>query len=123
MFALPVATEPQAALDAAKMRWAETGPADYRFHVQRSCFCPPPYTDRYVVRVRDGKAVRAPKVIRALSTVPKLFRLIQEQIDGDGTIEVRYGKTGLPRSIAADPIPMAADDEFGVKAGGLRDQS
>ena len=120
MFALPAATDPQAALDAARARWRGAAIADYRFHVQRSCFCPEPYRRRYVIRVRDGRPVGAPQEVRADATVPRLFRVVQAQIDGEGTVAVTYGATGLPRRVSADPIPAAVDDEFTLRAGGLR---
>lgn len=117
MFAAP---DPQVALDAARGRWKDAAIADYRFHVQRSCYCPAPYTRRYRIRVKAGKAVDAPQAIRSFATVTKLFAVVQESIDGDGTVEVEYGRRGVPLSIGADPLPMAIDDEFSIRAGGLR---
>lgn len=109
----------QADLDAAKGRWAAGGLTDYRFHVRRSCFCPPEYTREQTVDVIDGEAYRPPKPVEDIATVPRLFALIQKGIDGDGTITVTYADSGLPTAISADPVPMAVDDEYGVTAGGL----
>ena len=120
MFAAPVATDPQPLLNAAEVRWSEGGLENYRFHVRRSCFCPPVYTRDYRVDVVDGQAYDAAKWIKDVDTVPKLFARIQEGIDGDGTIEVTYADSGLPTSISADPVPMAVDDEYGITAGRLR---
>lgn len=120
MYALPAAADPQPALDAAKARWAQQGLQDYRFAVQRSCFCPSTYTRRYRIDVVGGKAFDAPRWVDDIDTVPKLFAVVQRQIDGDGELSVTYDDaTGMPTSIGADPIPEAVDDEFGITAGAL----
>lgn len=112
------AADRQAALDAARSRWDARGVENYRFTVQRSCFCPPQYTQPYTIHVRAGKAVGAPQEIADFDTVPKLHAFIQKHID-DPRLDVTYDADGVPTSISDDPIQYAVDDEQTITASSV----
>jgi hypothetical protein len=73
------------------------------------------------IRVRGGKPRGTPRRLRDLDTVEELFARIGGEIDRGGTPRARYAKrTGVPRRFAIDPLPNAADDEYGVTVRKLR---
>lgn len=104
----------------AEARWKAYKLTKYTLTQQRSCFCIPlkyPLTLQIdsggsVVSARDaaGSAVST-----AFGTsIEKMFENIRAlQSRSDATVEVRYDSVyGYPRSINADPIKMAVDDEY-----------
>ena len=103
----------QRALSAARKTWRKQGVPSYTFGLTVSCFCPPT-TDVKIV-VRNGKPARStPKDLLAQSTVPRLFKTIQDAIDRKATkLVVTYGPRGVPRSIFVDSDQRIADEEIG----------
>ena len=111
----------QRALDAARERWHEAAVDSYRFRVRIVCFCALSFTRPAVIVVRDGNPVDPPRRLRNVATVPRLHRRIQKAIDErvDG-LTVRYGRRGVPRSVAIDPQRMLADEEVGYVVDWIR---
>jgi hypothetical protein len=100
-------------LDRARERWRKADIHSYRFRLVRRCFCPPASP---LLVVRRGRPVGAPREFRNVATVPRLFRRIQDAIDDEvAGLGVRYGKRGVPRSIAIDGRESIADDEVGYR--------
>jgi hypothetical protein len=63
--------------------------------------------------VLDGRPTRYPNGLKLVATVPRLHALIQGAIDHRfASIDVRYGRRGVPRSISLDRFAMAVDDEI-----------
>jgi len=111
----------QAALTAAKDRWAATGLRSYRFRVAVTCFCPASFRRPATVTVRRGRPVHPPARVRAIATVPRLFAKVQAAIDQRvARLDVAYGRRGVPRSIAIDVSRMIADEERGYTARHLK---
>lgn len=110
-----------ARLRAAEARWKAGGLRDYRFTVAVSCFCPPQYTKARRITVRDGRPQHPAAASKPIATIPRLFRRIRDAIEHevDG-LQVRYGKTGMPRVISLDPDRMAVDEESTTFARRLR---
>lgn len=100
-------------LDAARKTWKAARVSSYSYAVAVSCFCPP--QDDYRVVVRGGRpAAGTPDGVSDLATVPRLFRTIQQAIDGKVTkINVTYGTRGVPRSIYIDRDQRISDEETG----------
>lgn len=111
----------QERLDAARATWAEKGSENHRFRVSRSCFCRPEFTRAYDAYVRGGRPYAPVKYVRDIASVPRLFAVVQEAINGEGTFEVSYGATGAPTRIDLDPIPTASNDESLVRASRPRE--
>ena len=114
----------QRALDAARERWRDAAVETYRLRVRALCFCAPRFTRPAVIRVRDGRPIDPPRRLRNVATVPRLHRVVQKAIDErvDG-LTVRYGRRGVPRSVAIDAQRMLADEEITylvdwIRAGG-----
>ena len=114
-----------------RQRWVSTGIHDYEFDFRRSCFCLPEYTEGVhivvrndvvtsVLRSRDGQP--ASSAVGAWPRVDELFDNVRQLLDeGAERLEVTYDPTyGYPRSIVADVILMAVDDEYGLTAENLR---
>jgi len=100
----------QRALDAARRRWRRAGIHNYRFEIERSCFCP--LRRPVVIFVRDDRPVRPPADFRSLATVRRLHRRVQGAIDDHvSDLSVRYDRHGMPRRIAIDGRAYIADDE------------
>jgi hypothetical protein len=111
----------QAALDAARQRWAAAGLRDYRFTVALQCFCIGDVTEPRVLTVRRGKPRKPPRHLRNVATVRRLFARVQDAIDaGLARLVVRYGERGLPRLVAIDSSLMIADEEVTYRASRLR---
>ena len=113
-----------------QQRWASAGMRDYEYDFRRSCFCGPESTEAVhivvrndvvtsVVRSSDGQPASA---VVAWPRVDELFDDVRRRLEeGADRIEVTYDPTlGYPRSIVADVILMAADDEYSLTAGNLR---
>ena len=113
-----------------RQRWASAGIHDYEFDFRRSCFCTPESTEGVhvvvrndvvtsVVRSRDGEPASA---MVAWPRVDDLFDDVRRRLEeGADRIEVAYDPTlGYPRSVVADVILLAVDDEYALTAGNLR---
>lgn len=101
----------QRALDAARERWRDAGSSSYRYRLRLACFCQGVRFETIVVR--RGRPVRAPAHLRHAATVPRLHRIVQEAIDDrSASLEVSYGRHGVPRTIAIDRSVALADDEL-----------
>lgn len=108
----------QRQLDSARKRWAKTKIRTYRFDLRRSCFCPPQENTR--VRVRNGRPVSYPQDLKAVATVPRLFKLVQSAIKQNAaSITVAYTKRGYPKSISIDYDRRLADEEIGYTLSGF----
>jgi hypothetical protein len=111
----------QARLDAARARWAAHGYDDYRFTVQRLCFCGPSDIKPRRITVRDGRPRRPPRFVRDIATVKRLFAAIQRAITAKvHTLDARYGATGMPRHVFINPLQGLADEEETYEARRLR---
>jgi hypothetical protein len=108
-------------LDQARAAWKAAGVQDYRLQLEMTCFCP----RTTVTSTVEGGKVTASDVqgadgapggpssgdARLPRTVEELFAIVARQ--DPARVEVTYGAQGVPLSITADPMPQAADDEFG----------
>ncbi len=112
----------QAALDAAKERWADAGVRDYSFKVSLRCFCAREYTKAAVIVVRDGHPHgKVPRRYRAVATVARQFRRIQDAIDeGVAGLSVVYAARGRPQRIDVNPAWNIVDEEVGYTFGRFR---
>jgi hypothetical protein len=100
----------QRRLDAARRRWRRADIHNYRFAIERSCFCLP--RGLMVLFVRGDRPVNAPPSFRSVATVRRLQRTVQRAIDAEvHDLSVRYDRRGVPRDIGIDRFGMAADDE------------
>jgi hypothetical protein len=72
-----------------------------------------------VVRSSDGQPASA---VVAWPRVDELFDDVRRRLEeGADRLEVEYDPTlGYPRSVVADVILMAVDDEYSLTAGNLR---
>jgi uncharacterized protein YceK len=122
-----------AALDAAEQQWSSMGITDYRFTMVNNCFCMPAYVGPILVVVVGGTVASmtlgpdAQDPAWAGSTVPAetagmvagtaeaLFAVIRDRI-GQKDFRAEYDDaTGFPIEFYSDPIPEAADDEYGFR--------
>lgn len=114
-----------------RQRWASANIRDYEFDFRRSCYCPSEVTERVrivvrndaivsVVRTRDGQP--ASTSVGAWPRVDELFEDVRTRLDQDAArLDVQYDPTyGYPRSIVADVILLAVDDEYSLVAENLR---
>jgi len=100
----------QRKLDGARRRWRRAGIHNYRFELERSCFCV--QRGSVVLFVRDDRPVDAPATLRDVATVRRLHRTVQGAIDDEVPgLSVAYDRRGIPRSIGIDRIRFAIDDE------------
>jgi Family of unknown function (DUF6174) len=107
-------------LDDAEARWKAHNLTKYSFTQRRSCFCIPqnyPLTVQMdslgnIAFVRDarGTSVNA----SSARTIAQMFTDIRTlQSRTDASVQVKYDSVyGYPRSIVADPIKNATDDEY-----------
>jgi hypothetical protein len=107
-------------LDDAVARWEQQGPASYQFRFTRHCFCPQlslhvTVTSGVVSAIRDVVADTAYVAPLPDYTIPALFDQVQDLIDLPAhQLTATYDAlTGVPLSVAADPIANAVDDEGG----------
>lgn len=104
----------QKALDVARAKWKAARVTSYDFRGSISCFCAPDYRKARTVKVRHGAPVHPPDSLKSVATVPRMFRFIQAAIDGKvASLQVQYGKRGVPRSIWVDRSRQIADEEVG----------
>jgi hypothetical protein len=89
----------QAALDAAKAKWAAYDKDDYKFTLKQHCFCPTQITDPTTIIVKDGKALNTTRYNRGYATVERLFATAQGAISRgvDGFSASYDTATGVPR--------------------------
>jgi Family of unknown function (DUF6174) len=100
----------QHALDAARRRWRRARIHNYRFTLDRICFCP--VGEPVVMFVRDDRPVSPPSEFRRLATVRRLQRAVQHAIDARvHALSVHYDARGIPRRLAIDGHGAVADDE------------
>ena len=106
----------QRKLDQARRRWRRAGIHNYRFELNRICFCVP--GGPVVVFVRNDRPVNAPATLRDVATVRRLHRRVQRAIDSNVPhLSVRYDRRGVPRGISIDNIERAIDDEVAYRVG------
>jgi hypothetical protein len=116
-------TGPGGEFDAARQRWDELGPADYRMTITRSCECLPEMTGpvrvevhRGVVATRQyvatGDAVPA-ELADLFPTVPGLFAIVEDARRRRAPrMEVTFDPTlGFPARISVDYVATTVDDE------------
>jgi hypothetical protein len=115
-------------LDDAEARWKAHNLTKYSFTQRRSCFCIPqnyPLTVQMdslgnIASVRDarGTTVNATSV----RTIAQMFADIRTlQSRAEASVQVKYDSVyGYPRSIIADPIKNAADDEYSLETSLVR---
>ena len=115
----------QAQLDAHQQQWEAVGLIDYRFTFERSCFCPPEFSPRVAITVRN-KAVASVHDAQTGNlltnppysiTISDLFADIQEAIyKGSAKVSVEYDiKLGYPVDVYIDPVANAIDEEYFMK--------
>ncbi|MFM8311727.1 MAG: DUF6174 domain-containing protein [Ilumatobacteraceae bacterium] len=129
----PDAAGQLAALEAAERQWSSMGIADYRFTLVNNCFCVPAFVGPILVVVSGGavesltlgpdvgdpawagSTVPAETVEQIAGTAEALFAIIRERI-GQKDFSAEYDEaTGFPLGFYSDPIPEAADDEYGFR--------
>jgi hypothetical protein len=124
-------TDEELELARNRQRWASSNTHDYEFEFRRSCFCPPEATEQVrivvrddaivsVVRTRDGQP--ASTNFAVWPRVDELFADVEQRLEQrTERLDVQYDPTfGYPRSIVADILLMAVDDEYSLTAGNLR---
>ncbi len=118
-------------LALARQLWRDAGLTDYSYRVRQLCFCG--YGGAIIaVEVRGGVVVAATEVDTgeaipvsqfpwAAPSVEDLFQRIQEIIEGGpAEFAATYDPLlGYPRSVTADPIANAIDEEWGVEASDM----
>ena len=99
------------ALAKARAAWQKAKIGSYDYEARRSCFCPT--TGWHKVKVRKGRVSGTPHTdVKAIATVPRLFKVIQEAIDEKAHgLKVTYGTYGVPKQISIDPIANVIDEE------------
>jgi len=112
------AASPEASdLARARSLWEAAGITSYRYTIDRVCFCPPVSK---TVTVVDG-AVTSVEVTPANSafttgwTMEELFDELDAILNRTdrGDVAVEYdAERGYPKSVTADPVLRATDDEF-----------
>lgn len=114
--------DPAEALARNRSLWARKGPASYQIVMSRVCECLPEATQPVTIVVRnlvvEGRRYLSgapvdPQYDALFVSIPELFDLIGQAIDGDAPgIAVRYhGQLGYPESIQIDWVAGTADDE------------
>lgn len=107
--------DPVVNLDNARSLWESNGPDDYRWTVERICYCPP---QKVSITVADGQGT-SPKQAAGhgsekIVVMEDLFDLVAQEIKQADKVTVTYDpETGAVRKFEADRIRAAADDEIG----------
>ena len=113
------ATALPTSLSAARAAWRAAQPHEYTLRVERSCFCVRVVVTSTVsggtvthtdVTQPDGSTGATPPAGDTPRTVEELFALVEKHT-GE-RLDVVYSPQGVPLSVAGDPLPNAADDEF-----------
>lgn len=110
-------------VDDAETRWKAHNIRNYAISQRRSCFCVPqnyPLTLQVdsTGKIVSAKDSRGTAVNTAFgTTIEQMFAEIRRLQNRSGsTIQVKYDSVyGYPRSLYADPIQTAADDEYGLE--------
>lgn len=114
-------TGDRAGLEAAVARWESLGASRYQFSLQIDCYCLEEYRGPFLVEV-DGETVAISRAgvavsdeVRAALPLPveALFARVRARLDDVSLRLVFDQTTGLPIEFYSDPIPAAADDEWG----------
>jgi hypothetical protein len=114
-------TGDRAGLEAAVARWGDLGASRYQFSLQIDCYCLEEYRGPFLVEV-DGETVAISRAgvavseeVRAALPLPveALFARVRARLDDVSLRLVFDQTTGLPIEFYSDPIPAAADDEWG----------
>lgn len=114
--------DPAEALSRNRALWVQKGPANYQIVMSRLCECLPEATQPVTVVVRnqvvEGRryltgAPVDPQYDALFVSIPELFDLIQQAIDGNAPgLAVRYHPLlGYPQSIQIDWVAGTSDDE------------
>lgn len=117
-------SDPQEALDAARVLWATAGGDDYDMTFNWQCFCVVEFVERVDLEVRsdavsagavtDSGAALSAERLAEYQTVPELFDFIQDAIDQDAAeIRVSYASEGYPDEVWIDYEAQMADEERG----------
>lgn len=119
----PAITDGTAAREfkAAREKWLGKKIRNYRFTVERYCFCVGP--GKVKITVRNGKPARIhPRPWHGPRTVPGMFRVIGQAIKRKAAdLEVRYHpRLGFAKRVSIDYIAMAADDEIGYRISAFK---
>ncbi len=118
-------------LKAAEALWKRKQPVHYAYQLQRSCFCPPEYTQPIAIRVfkgkiqqvtlQSGQPLPADRKAEA-KTINQLFGIIRDAIKREAaSVEVKYdAQYGFPSSISIDLEKMMADEEVYYSVSGFQ---
>ena len=125
------ATEPGGGLEAARARWARSGPAAYHVTIARACECLPEMSGPVVVTVRNGVVTERRYAASGAAVVPTyaalfpavegLFALVDAGVrSGARPLDARYDPTfGYPtRVVVGDPAtdaPVTSVSGFGAE--------
>jgi hypothetical protein len=112
----------RARLERARARWARQELRDYGYRLEVGCFCPPQVRGPHTLKVRRGRPVRPRRFTASYDTVPDLFEVVEDALDGRAArLTVRYDRRrGFPVSIAVDGRRNVADDEITISVGRFR---
>ncbi len=112
-----------ATVDEAEARWKAHNIKSYTISQRRSCFCAPlnyPLTLQVdsggkIVTARDTRG--ATIETRFGTSIEQMFTAIRQlQTRSDASFTVKYDSIyGYPRTLNADPIKLAADDEYSLE--------
>lgn len=107
-------------LQQQRMKWADTGIADYTHVVEIGCFCPEDVRGPFEVTVVGGEVATVifdgqsiEPVNDDLLTVGGLFSTIEENAYSD-EISVTYSPEGYPTTIDIDPAHHVFDEELRI---------
>jgi len=114
------------ALNESQALWAEQGLTDYRFEFFGGCSCSPEFTQWVTVTVRNGEVLGVEAgpdgllisddiSIDAWATVPELFQIIRDALEGNGSIEWLieaefHATSGYPTRIVLSPRDSGITD-------------
>jgi hypothetical protein len=116
------APDERARLERAQARWSRQHLRDYRYRLEVGCFCPEQVRGPHTLTVRDGRPVRPRRFTASYDTVPELFGVVDDAIDGRvASLTVRYDRRrGFPRTISVDGRRNVADDEITISVDRFR---
>lgn len=117
------------AFQRARATWDRAAPRDYRYTVERICFCTPDYRGPVTVTVRGGVPVSVTgegggtaEQFGTMATIPLLFDAIGRELAGTpAELHAEYDpQRGYPTSFSVDPSRQIADDERGFRVTGFQ---
>lgn len=111
----------EAALQVAEATWHRQHLQNYRYTLQRGCFCPPSENPPIQVIVRDGRVVSPASDLHPRD-MAALFTLIREAIRNQASaVTVGYDpEYGYPTRIVIDPDSRMADEEIEFTLSGFQ---